>query len=69
MPMYEYACGACEARFEQIVSRSAADDMVCARCGSTSVRRLLSVIAGVGGRSGPEVAPAPSCGGGACGNC
>lgn len=70
MPLHEYECAACGARFEQIVSVRAADDVGCARCGATTVRRLLSVIAGVGGRSGPDVAPpAAGCGAGACGNC
>ena len=69
MPLYEYECSACEARFDRLTSAAAADDAVCARCGSTQVRRLLSVIGGLGGSSSAGAGDAPVCGQGACGHC
>lgn len=66
MPLYEYECGACGARFERLVSIAAADGASCPHCGAAQVRRLLSVIAGVTGRA---EAPAATCGGGACAHC
>lgn len=68
MPLYDYDCRACGARFDVLVGMSHADDVVCARCGSADVKRLLPVIAGLGGRA---AAPAAPCGRRdvACGNC
>lgn len=66
MPVYEYECTACDARFDRLVAHAEADRASCPRCGAAEVRRLLSVIAGLGGRGEPE---APACGGGACGAC
>jgi putative FmdB family regulatory protein len=65
MPLYEYGCPSCDARFDRLVSMAEADDANCPRCGAHA-KRLLSVIAGLGGRATP---PAPTCGGGACGAC
>lgn len=66
MPLYEYECTACEARFERLVAMAEADRASCPRCGAAEARRLLSVIAGLGGRA---EAPAPVCGQGACASC
>lgn len=66
MPVYEYECRACEARFDKLTTLAGADHADCPRCGSKEARRLLSVIAGLGGAA---EAPAPVCGQGACGNC
>ena len=64
MPLYEYECPACLARFDRLVSASAADDAACPRCGEPRARRLISVIAGMTGRAAP-----PTCGQGACESC
>jgi putative FmdB family regulatory protein len=66
MPLYEYECTSCGARFENITSMSRADEAGCPRCGAAQTRRLLSVIGGLGGRA-PE--PQAACGQGACGSC
>jgi len=66
MPLYEYECSGCGKRFDRLVSVSAADDAVCPRCGATQVRRLISVIAGMAGRTAE---PAAQCGQGACAHC
>ena len=45
MPLYEYYCSDCKSKFELLVSRQHADDIVCMKCHSEKVRRLLSVFA------------------------
>lgn len=66
MPLYEYECRTCEARFDQLTSMSEADAIACPRCGAAEARRLISVI---GGMTGVAQAPPAQCGAGACGNC
>ena len=70
MPLHEYLCQVCDERFEAITSSAKADQVRCPVCASQQTRRLISVIAGVGGRSsaafGSSPAPAPM-GGGCCG--
>ena len=75
MPLYEYYCSDCRSKFELLVIHQHADDVVCMKCHSEKVRRLLSVFASP--RSGDEYGSyeemaAPSmgscgCGGGNCG--
>jgi len=43
MPIYEYTCRSCGAKFEKIVS-SRGVEVACQQCGSSSVERLLSVF-------------------------
>jgi putative FmdB family regulatory protein len=64
MPIFEYQCRECGARFERIVGSSAAE-VSCKQCESSNVFRLLSVFA-VTASSGtmPLVEPGPC---GACG--
>jgi predicted nucleic acid-binding Zn ribbon protein len=65
MPLYEYRCQRCGARFERLI-RSAATAgtggaggqqpaIVCPECASEQVERLLSALA----RTAPACAPAP----------
>jgi putative FmdB family regulatory protein len=43
MPIYEYRCGGCKKKFEQIILRGKAlDEAVCPKCGSHDAERLLS---------------------------
>lgn len=76
MPLYEYYCSDCKSKFEMLVSRQHADDVVCMKCQSEKVRRLLSVFAsprsGAGGDYGYDDMQASTgggcgCGGGSCG--
>jgi putative FmdB family regulatory protein len=69
MPLHEYLCQGCEARFEAITSAARADEVRCPMCHSAETRRLISVIAGVGGRVAGASPSAPSggCCGGGCG--
>lgn len=74
MPLYEYACLECNERYEDLRSASRADAVVpCTSCGSTRVKRLLSVFATVGGAtasSDDSPYSAPRSGGCGCGgNC
>jgi len=64
MPIFEYECRACGARFESIVS-SAAAQAACQKCGSPEVEKLLSVFAVRGtrdSRSAPQADPCRTCG-------
>ena len=71
MPLHEYLCHECESRFEAITPAAKADDVRCPMCRSVQTRRLISVIAGVGGRtsgaSAPAAVPSGGCCGGSCG--
>jgi putative FmdB family regulatory protein len=42
MPIYEFECGECGARFEELVGAEAA--AACPACGSERTRRLLSTV-------------------------
>lgn len=64
MPIYEYTCRQCDAKFEQLVrSMSGQEKLNCPKCGSARTARALSVFA-VGAESGKSSAPsdAPMCG-------
>ncbi|MBV9229281.1 MAG: zinc ribbon domain-containing protein [Chloroflexi bacterium] len=73
MPLYEYYCSDCKSKFELLVSHQHADDIVCMKCHSEKVRRLLSTFAlprGGGEDSYDDVVPSMGgcgCGGGSCG--
>jgi putative FmdB family regulatory protein len=73
MPLYEYYCSDCRAKFELLVSHQHAEDVVCMKCHSEKVRRLLSVFAmsrSDGEDASYDETPAMggcSCGGGSCG--
>lgn len=73
MPLYEYYCSDCRAKFELLVNHKHADDVVCTKCHGEQVRRLLSVFA-MSGKDGADgydfeaSAEGGSCGcGGNCG--
>jgi putative FmdB family regulatory protein len=72
MPLYEYHCSACQAKFELLVSHKHADEVVCTKCHSEKVRRLLSVFSKTRGSDGSFDDASSSdggcgCNGGACG--
>jgi putative FmdB family regulatory protein len=74
MPLYEYYCSDCRSKFELLVSHQHADDIVCMKCHSEKVRRLLSVFASPrtsdADGSYEEMASSMGscgCGGGSCG--
>ena len=67
MPLYEYRCRSCGARFERLVRGGAATAdangsqpaIACPQCDSAEVKRLLSAFA----RTAPACDPLPSGGG------
>jgi putative FmdB family regulatory protein len=61
VPLYEYACHACEREFELLVRSDVTP--ACPRCGGTALTKLMSAAAI--GRGGGDPPPAP----GACGTC
>lgn len=67
MPLYEYTCGKCHEKFEELVrSMSGGERCKCPKCGSDQTARALSVFA-VGADSGKSTSmPA---GPGMCGRC
>ncbi len=66
MPIYEYSCGSCEAKFEKLVrSMSGEEKVECPACGSKQTARALSVFA-VGAEGRPTAKPV---GPGMCGRC
>jgi putative FmdB family regulatory protein len=66
MPLYEYRCPDCNARFEKLTRHEVADSVACPECGGARSRRLISVFA-----SFPSSAaggdPMPTSGGCGCG--
>jgi putative FmdB family regulatory protein len=63
VPLYEYACKSCDAKFDQLVRTADRDSTVkCPQCGSARTARALSLVA-VGGESkGAPSMDTPACG-------
>ncbi len=61
MPMYEYECRSCKARFEHLVFDHAAE-IACRACGSKDVVQMLSTFA-VGSESSKPERPSGGCDG------
>ena len=64
MPIYEYVCMTCEARFEELVRGE--QQVSCPECGATRVAKQLSSFAMVG-TAGQTGAFGGGCCGGSCG--
>ena len=45
MPIYEYHCGGCGERFEELVSPSATEAPPCPSCGAAGAQRVMSMFA------------------------
>ena len=61
MPLYEYECPDCRARFEKLIRSSAlADDVTCPTCGRPA-RRLMSVFASIGSSLSSPGSTSASC--------
>jgi putative FmdB family regulatory protein len=48
MPLFEYSCEKCVIKFEKIASSATEKDVVCPKCGSHSVQKLISRFAVAG---------------------
>jgi putative FmdB family regulatory protein len=57
MPLYEYKCESCGARFEKLVSSDKRDEVTCSKCGSEQTKRQLSTFATSGLSGGSSCAP------------
>jgi putative FmdB family regulatory protein len=73
MPIYEYVCEGCQARFEKLVRRFG-EEVRCPSCASAAVDKQLSVFAvavsspAFAGCASGACSPAEAgCGAGACG--
>ena len=69
MPIYEFACSQCGRAFEELVSISKINEVVCPQCGSGQVKKKMSTFAskpaeGGGGGFSLNSIPASSCGSG-----
>lgn len=63
MPIYEYACPACDKAFEAFIIRKSDEaEVACPTCRSPQVSRLLSRPAAVRSGGGDAGGAAPSCG-------
>jgi len=64
MPMYEFKCGDCGHRFEELVfsANAPVDKIACPQCGSHNSEKLISAaaISGASGHSGGSCGPLPS---------
>ncbi|HHV43048.1 MAG TPA: zinc ribbon domain-containing protein [Firmicutes bacterium] len=74
MPVYEFRCGQCQEKFEELISWSQIDKVVCPKCGSNQVKKLVSTFAarssdGQGSTSIGGHSSCGSCAGGSCSTC
>lgn len=69
MPIHDYVCMSCEARFEELVGM-ADPDPACPDCGNRKVARQFSAsFAAHGGSRQPSLGGGGGCCGGSCGSC
>ena len=67
MPIYEYLCQDCGAKFEKLVQRPAApDEIACPACGKVHVSQQLSTFAAHSKSGGGSGAPPMCPSGGMC---
>lgn len=71
MPLYEYVCQECGARFEALRSMNDADAAIsCKNCLGKHTKRAISVFyASSDGRSVTSTSGCDSCAGGSCSSC
>ena len=69
MPIFEYACRACDHRFEELVSSSGGTIVACPECTSGDVQKLFSTFSTkfVGGDMPRKSGGGGGCCGGGCG--
>ena len=69
MPLYEYRCTECQAKFEKLRPMSQADaPIACAICGSSATARALSLFSAIskGSNGSTQRVSGTGCG---CGSC
>jgi putative FmdB family regulatory protein len=70
VPLFEYECRVCSARFEKLVF-DRGEEVACRSCGSTNIAQLISTFAvsGTSDRSAAEHGPCGACGAAQRGMC
>jgi putative FmdB family regulatory protein len=69
MPIYEYCCADCGAKFDKMRPMSQLNaPLDCIRCGSSATSRILSLFAAVSKSNGGETRTVSGTGGG-CASC
>jgi putative FmdB family regulatory protein len=65
MPLYEFACEACDSKFERLLSfQSASGGVACPACGRGEARRLISTFAALSKSGTGETSSIAGAGGG-----
>lgn len=52
MPIFEYVCNECGQKFEKLEKGNAAEEKNCPSCGSSNVKKALSIFAASGSSDG-----------------
>ena len=68
MPIYEYECNACKAKFELLI-RSSLTAVACPACANTGVKRLMSAFAFTSKDTSGNIVSSSGCSGCDGGNC
>jgi len=74
MPIYEFECRKCGAKFEELLRSSDSSGVTCPKCGTNKIKRLMSTFAAYSGGGGMKTGIAGSggcgsCSGGSCSTC
>ncbi len=64
MPIFEYLCEDCGTKFEKLVRRAGANDVLCPSCGQAHLKQEFSTFAAHANGASKEMMP--SCPGGMC---
>ncbi len=69
MPIYEYECAACRARFEHLLKTARDLPAACPACGGRRLSRVLSAFAVGASQAAAPACAAPGAPGAACSSC
>ncbi|MCX8052331.1 MAG: zinc ribbon domain-containing protein [Armatimonadetes bacterium] len=69
MPIYEYYCKHCDRQFELLTTISRADQVLCPICGSSEVKRLISMFSARSSGSNGSSSSLSGCAGCMSGSC
>ncbi|MGD9015071.1 MAG: zinc ribbon domain-containing protein [Candidatus Omnitrophota bacterium] len=69
MPIYEYQCNQCTAKFEMLIRGNNQEKIVCPYCKTTRINRLISRFAHFSGNTQGNITPSSSCSSCASHNC
>ncbi len=66
MPIYEFRCNQCNAKFEQLCRRDWQSGVSCPACGGKDLAKVLSAFSSPGSGGGKNCS---ACSGGNCASC